>query len=211
MNILAIAHYQNDSSPCAIFIHEQMKAFVNIGNRVRVIVPIAIGKKGHDEKRIGFGIKNDVIDGIEYFFVRYLSLSHYGEYKFNAKSAILSILIYLPKILKSFYPDIIHAHTFGFDSDIGAWLKKRFEIPLVVTTHGSDTSLLVENKEYKRLKEYADKAGYIVAVSTALANKLKLCATDTPISVILNGFAIQHMHNNLNKMCIRDRLWRARF
>ena len=46
MKILVVAHYQSDGSPCAIFVHDQVKALHAAGNKVRVIVPIAIGKAG---------------------------------------------------------------------------------------------------------------------------------------------------------------------
>ena len=200
MNVLVVCHFGLYKDFSFSFVHAQTREYVRLGHRVRAIVPIPIGKKDWNNRRFSFENQIKIIDGVEIILLRYFSISNYGEKHFNTNRAIDSIKLSKDKIFRDFVPDIIHAHTFGFDSDIGAWLKKRFEIPLVVTTHGSDTSLLVENKEYTRLKEYADKADYIVAVSTALANKLKLCATNTPISVILNGFAIQNMHNNLNSI-----------
>ena len=86
---------------------------------------------------------------------------------------------------------MIHAHTLGTDSALGAWLKKKLHCPLVVTTHGSDTSVRVEQGRAAELKPLCDGAAHIVAVSSALAGKLKTCGTKTPITVILNGFRVQ--------------------
>lgn len=190
MNILVIAHYQNDSSPTAIFIHDQVKAYAALGHRVRVIVPIALGKRGFC-KGERFHSAVDMIDGVEHFFVRHLSLSHYGADGFNTRRAIAAIAQQYDRLFADFAPDIIHAHTLGFDSDIGAWLKSRLRIPLVVTTHGSDTSIPYEKGLFDWLSEKSDSADHVVAVSSALAKKLASCGTKTPVSVILNGFRVQ--------------------
>lgn len=190
MNILVVAHYQNDSSPTAIFIHDQVKAYVALGHRVRVIVPISLGKRGfcNGER---FRSTVDMIDGAEHFFIRFLSLSNYGAGGFNTRRAIAAIARHNSHLFADFTPDVIHAHTLGFDSDIGAWLKQRLHCPLVVTTHGSDTSIPYENAQLDWLVEKANAADHMVAVSSALAKKLTCCGVKTPVSVILNGFRVQ--------------------
>lgn len=193
MNILVVAHYQNDSSPTAIFIHDQVKAYVALGHRVRVIVPIPLGKCGFLKKE-RFRSDMNMVDGVEHFFVRYLSLSNYGVGGFNTRCAIAAIARQYDRLLADFVPDIIHAHTIGFDSDIGAWLKSRLHVPLVVTTHGSDTSSPYEKGKLDWLLEKANAADHVVAVSSVLAEKLKSCGTKTPVSVILNGFCVQALH-----------------
>lgn len=193
MNILVVAHYQNDSSPTAIFIHDQVKAYVTLGHRVRVIVPIPLGKRGF-LKKDRFRSDMNVVDGVEHFFVRHLSLSNYGVGGFNTRCAIAAITRQYERLLADFVPDIIHAHTIGFDSDIGAWFKSRLHVPLVVTTHGSDTSIPYEKRQLDWLLKKANAADHVVAVSSVLAGKLKSCGTKTPVSVILNGFCVQALH-----------------
>ena len=190
MNILVVSHYHNDSSPTAIFIHDQVKAYAALGHRVRVIVPIALGKSGffNGER---FHSDMDMIDGVEHFFVRHLSISHYGVNGFNTRRAITAIARQYDRLFADFLPDIIHAHTLGFDSDIGAWLKSRLRVPLVVTTHGSDTFIPYRKGRFDWLSEKPDSADHVVAVSSVLAEKLASCGTKTPISVILNGFRVQ--------------------
>ena len=193
MNILVVAHYQNDSSPTAIFIHDQVKAYVTLGHRVRVIVPIPLGKRGFLKKG-RFRSDMNVVDGVEHFFVRHLSLSNYGVGGFNTRCAIAAIARQYDRLLADFVPDIIHAHTIGFDSDIAAWFKSRLHVPLVVTTHGSDTSVPYEKGQIDWLLEKANVADHVVAVSSVLAGKLKSCGTKTPVSAILNGFCVQSLH-----------------
>lgn len=199
MNILVVAHYQGDGSPTAIFVHEQIRAFIKAGHQVKVIVPIAVGKPGWSNHRFGVSVQRMVIDQIEHNFLRYLSLSSIGENGFNDWSASVALRYQFGKIMGPFIPDIIHAHTIGLDSCIGVWLKKKYHCPLVVTTHGSDTSIPLAKGKKAFLKRCCDQADLIVAVSSVLADKLKQCRTTTPICSILNGFSVQYMPTGYQK------------
>ena len=97
MNITVLAHYQGDGSPCASFVHAQLIEYVNLGERVKVIVPVSVGKRDYFKKRFSKRIIEKDIDGVNYYFVRYLSLSKYGEKSFNVKRAIGSIKKLLKK------------------------------------------------------------------------------------------------------------------
>lgn len=201
MNILVVAHYQGDGSPTASFIHNQVKAFRNMGHAVQVISPVAIGKSGYASTGRFHGGRQE-IDGIPHYYLRYLSLSSYGQRRFNTQSAIAALRGQLNAILTKFSPDIIHAHTLGFDSEIGAWLKQRLCVPLVVTTHGSDSSVPLERGEYAYMKRLCHQADHIVAVSSVLARKLKSCGTNVPVSSILNGFALQYLPEKQEKQAL---------
>lgn len=191
MNILVVAHYQNDGSPTAIFIHAQILAYRRLGHCVRVAVPIAFGKRGPYGSRLEAGVRREEIDGVPHYFIRYLSLSKYGKKRFNTASAIRSFRANLGTILEGFAPDAVHAHTLGFDSGIGAWLKKRLGAPLVVTTHGSDTFVPFVKGELSGLKRSADQADHLVCVSTLLKRRMEECGVTAPMSVILNGFQVK--------------------
>lgn len=188
MNILIVCHFGMYRDFSSSFVHAQAKAYAALGHRVRAVVPIAIGKGDWDGKRMFSPPQKREIDGVELFPVRYLSLSKYGEAHFNTASALRAVRRRLGALLDGFAPVVIHAHTLGFDSEIGAWLKERLGVPLVVTTHGSDTSIPIEQGMGSELKPPCDRADTIVAVSSVLAGKVRTCGTSTPISVILNGF-----------------------
>lgn len=175
------------------FVHAQAAAYAALGHRARVIVPYAIGKRDWDGNRFSGSVRRWDRDGVEIYAMRHLSLSNYGKKRFNTASAIHTLPKRLDKLLEGFAPDVIHAHTLGFDSEIGAFLKERLGLPLVVTTHGSDTSTPVERGELEELRSFADKANAVAAVSSALAAKLRTCGTGTPIVTILNGFRMQNL------------------
>lgn len=195
MRILVVAHHQNDGSPSASFIHDQIKAFRDLGYEVRVIVPIAFGKNDYHQMRLGKALRVETIDGIMHFFLRYFSISHYGEAGFNANSAIAAVKAALPKILADFLPDVVHAHTLGFDSEIGVWLKEKISCPLVVTTHGSDTNIPFQKGKERQLRQWCDHADAVVCVGGKLKEKLLNCGVTTDIHVIPNGFNSQLVQN----------------
>lgn len=186
MNILVVCYYGLYQDLSCSFVHAQAREYVRLGHRVRVLVPIPYGKRDWDGSRLSASPRR--ADGVELVPLRYLTLSKYGEKGFNTKSAVLALRPRLGRLLAGFSPDVIHAHTLGFNSQVGAWLKGRLGCPLVVTTHGSDTSIPVEQGRAAELKPFCDAADRIVAVSSALADKLRTCGTKTPISVVLNGF-----------------------
>ena len=198
MKILVVAHFQNDGSPCAIFIHDQMKAYVELGHQVCAIVPVAFGKKNYQGKRISKRIEKQDIDGVRYLFVRYLSLSKYGEKNFNTKRAIGAIKK-TAKSVASWKPDVIHAHTLGFDSEIGVWLKERLTCPLVVTTHGSDCRKLILKNKKEFIRKYCDKVDRIACVSNNLKTEIDVYLTNPQTRVILNGFNVSGVKDSIKK------------
>ena len=199
MKILVVAHYQRDGSPCAIFVHDQVKALRAAGNEVRVIVPIAIGKSGLDHKRFFPAVRKCVIDDIPFVFVRYLSASKYGERGFNTKTAIFALRMQMKNVLEDFSPDVIHAHTLGFDTQLGAYFKEITGCPLVVTTHGSDTTIPYLNGEKQYLKRVVEGVDRIIAVSIKLKNFLLDCDVAAPVCVIPNGFNVKLAHTGKSR------------
>lgn len=188
MNILVVCHYSLYEDLASSFVHNPTREYPGLGHRVRVIVPIAYGKSDRAGKKLSRPLTITHVDGVEIFDLRYVSLSSRGGDGFNHASAILALQTQLGPILKDFTPDIIHAHTLGFDSSIGAWLKQKLGCPLVVTTHGGDTARRVQKGMLPQLKEYCDAADHIVSVSNQTGEMLRTCGTKTPITTIHNGF-----------------------
>ena len=202
MNILVVAHYQNDGSPTASFIHDQIKAYYALGHNVRVLSPLAFGKKGYlSGSRIKGG--KQACDHVPHYYLRYLSLSSYGEKRFNTASAVTALKLQLSAALEDFRPDVIHAHTLGFDSELGAWLKKKLGIPLVVTTHGSDTAKPLAQGQQALLKNCCDQADAVVAVSSALTEKLRTCGTTARLETIINGFVLRDVPDDSVRQPLR--------
>ena len=200
MNILVVCdsglYAQFDTS----FVHAQAAAYAALGHRVRVIVPYAIGKRDWDGKRFSGPVRRWAQNGVEIYAFRHLSLSNYGIKGFNLASALRVLPSRLDKLLENFAPEIIHAHALGSNSEIGAFLKERLGLPLVVTTHGSDTTVPMNLGEHERIRRLCGKADAIVAVSGALRDRLLPCGTNTPVHVIHNGFRLQHLSGQMRKV-----------
>lgn len=193
MNILVVCDSGLYAQFGTSFVHAQAAAYAALGHRVRVIVPYAIGKRDWDGKRFSGPIHRWDRDGVEVYAMRHLSLSNYGIKGFNLASALRVLPRRLDKLLEDFSPEIIHAHALGFDSEIGAFLKERLGLPLVVTTHGSDASVPFERGDLETLKRFADKADAVAAISLSLAKKIRSCGSGTPVVTILNGFRVQNL------------------
>ncbi|MDJ0840800.1 MAG: glycosyltransferase [Acidobacteriota bacterium] len=84
-------------------------------------------------------------------------------------------------------PDVIHAHFGFFGGALGAYLKKKYGIPVVLTEHHSQ---LVAGSLTKRQKALLQEtfAGVdrVVAVAPPLANAMKALASGRPVEVIGN-------------------------
>lgn len=197
MNILVICHYGLYQDLSSSFVHAQIREYARAGHQVRVLIPIAFGKRDWNGSRTA--ADRWQADGVELIPLRYVTLSRYGERWFNTQSAVFALRGQLKKIVSGFLPDVIHAHALGFASEIGAWLKGKLACPLIVTTHGSDTSIPVEQGRSTELKPFCDHADIVAAVSSALADKLRTCGTETPISVILNGFQSHALSADIQK------------
>ena len=193
MKILIVCHvcmYQDLSSS---FVHAQAEAYAAQGHTVRAFILNPAGKADRFGHRLFPTVTVGNADGVEMVNMRFISLSNLGEKGGNAFFAKQSAWMHFSKIFSEFQPDVIHAHTLGSASALGVWLKKRLHCPLVVTTHGSDTAVRIEQGRAAELKPLCDGADRVVAVSSALAAKLKTCGTKTPVEVILNGFRIRSL------------------
>lgn len=194
MNILVVCHYGLYEEFSSSFVHAQAKAYAQLGHHVHVLIPIALGKS-REQHRVFPLYQNRLADGVHLHYIRFLSLSNYGKKYFNTVSARQAIQIHCKSLFQRFVPDVIHAHTLGFDSDLGSLLKQKLNCPLVVTTHGSDTSVPYMRGEKAWLKACCDKADAVVGVSSKLVQELTDCKTQTRLQSILNGFAVNHLAN----------------
>lgn len=190
MDILVVCHYGLYSDPEISFVHPQLREMVRLGHSVRVILPNAWGKRDVSGKRLSSHLNIRQVDGVTLYDLRYLSFSKYGGKSLNRHMATASLAGVISRVLEDFQPNVIYAHTVGFDSGIGAWLQKKTHAPLVITTHGSDTSVPFEKGEFAWLQASCKDAKTVVAVSSKLADRLRQAGVDVPIRSILNGFRL---------------------
>ena len=190
MNILIVTHFQNDGSPTACFIHEQLKEYIAQGHKVRVLSFVPILKKDYKSRRISTIVDNCIIDGIEHVYLRFISISKYGVRYQNGIMAIISVFVMKNRIFRDFKPDIIHAHTIGVDSTVASFLKRYFYCPVIATVHGSDFTIPVKKGYMSEVKKWCDSVDLLVAVSANLQKKILEIGTTTRVKSVLNGFAL---------------------
>lgn len=200
MNILVVCHYGLYQDYGSSFVHNQIKEYCKLGHKAKVIIPIALGKKGINSKRFFPLVKHETVDDVELLYLRYISLSSYGEKNFNYYSAIFSINVLIKQEICKFNPDIVHAHTIGFDGRISNYLKKKLNVPSVITTHGSDTVVPLQNGQNEQICNICDQADRIVAVSNKLKTFLEKSGTKTRIQVIYNGFNKKNIDRSIEKL-----------
>lgn len=195
MNILVLVHYhyQGINVPTALFVHNQMKAFVQAGHQVRAVVPIAMGKTGEDGRRFGPALLRMDVEGIEHIFLRHWSFSKYGQQGLNTRCAIAALKRHMDDILKNFKPDVIHAHKLGSNTELAALLRDRVGCPLVFTSHGETGCEEPWKSHPASIRPFADKADEVVCVSSAILHTLTQAGVSSAQRVILDGFAINKL------------------
>ena len=193
MKILLIApNYGFPKNISVSFIFAQAKTFQKKGHEICVIIPLPHNRRP-DQPNTSLGNKayKAIVEGISLFYVSYYSFSNVGErLRINqhsaAKRALWFIHSYEP--IKDYKPDIVLAHTLGICSYSAYIIGKELGIPVVTTTHGSDTIVHYDLHHFNYLKLTAKKAGTLVCVSSVLESYLKKVCRSTNTRVILNGF-----------------------
>lgn len=192
MNILVVSGYNLYLNFTYSFVHAQAKAYAALGQRVRALVLIPWGKRDWDGSRFSGPILRREEEGVEIFALRCFSLSNHGKKHFNYAAALHALRRGLAPLLEDFAPDVIHVHSLARGGGQGAWLKKKLGVPLVITTHGSDTFVPFAKGKLSGLKRSADQADHLVCVSTLLKRRMEDCGVTAPMSVILNGFQVKN-------------------
>lgn len=193
MNILVITPHGMYCDYTLSFVHHQAEAFVQAGHRVRVIVPLAIGKRSNEGRRFGPVVEHRKQDGVEVCYVRHLSLSNFGVRHFNAASAKAMLRLFHKSILRDFQPDVVYGHTIGFGGGLALYFKKKYHIPAVLTTHGGDTDVSLQPEILPEARAICDQVDAVVAVSGAYLKKTQQIGTTSRLLCILNGFSVSHL------------------
>ena len=202
MNILVVAHYhyQGIYVPTALFVHEQMRAFVCMGHRVRIIVPIPYGKKDDLGRRFGPAVWQETVDGIEHVYLRHFSFSNYGKRGLNSRCALAAMRSNIKRLLVGFQPDVIHAHKLGANTELGSLLQQYTGCPLVFTSHGETGCEDPWMHDLSLLKAHADKADTVICVSSAICRTMDKAGVAAPHRVIMNGFAVDQTPSCFKKI-----------
>jgi len=92
--------------------------------------------------------------------------------------------------------DLIHAHFTWSSGYVGAKLKEKYGVPLIVTAHGYDIYRLpFKDEDWKSKIEYVlNSADAIITVSSSNLECIKRLNVDTPVTVLPNGYKEDFFH-----------------
>ncbi len=160
--------YPDQNSSANIFVKNQAESLKNKGIEIGVMVV--------DIRSIlrlrRYGIHKSIINHIPVWFIAFpwgRFLPRIGQWLYN----VLGVTAYR-HIRKEFgTPDLLHSH-FGGAGIIGAMIKKKYNIPLVITEHSSLMLARSKNIRHKKrvLKAY-EVCDRLIAVSTNLAKDMR--------------------------------------
>ena len=122
-------------------------------------------------------------------------------------AASAHVLTEAARVIRSFKPDIIHAHNLFFrTTEAASLLRTVCNVPLVTTLHlgkaeggGGPLSLLIRTYEATIGKFVLNRSDYLIAVSDAVAEHARhIGGRDTPMTVIPNGVDTGTFHPSSN-------------
>ena len=196
MRVLILSSmYPRASNPTSgIFIHNQVRCLSDKGCEVMVISPRpvpAIPRSGLSSWQPLWGLKQEgEIEGVKVIYPRYFILPRQVFMESYPSGYYYPIRRILSRVMRSFRPEIMHAHRATPDGFIALMLRERFKLPLLVTLRGSDVNLhpFSNKKTYRMTKRVIREADRIGAVSHALREKAETIGSpNREIDVLYNG------------------------
>lgn len=180
-------HYQGNLYPTAIFIHDQMRAYVRAGHKVRALVTIPWGKRDDAGRRFGPAVWREEVDGVEHIFLRHFSFSKYGHGGLNRRCCLAALRKRIEEAVDGLSPDVIHGHSLS-SAYVGELLRERLGCPLVVTNHGESRCDEPWTSHPEWIAPAANRADAVGCVSSVLSRQMRDLGVKPEIRVILNGF-----------------------
>ena len=162
--------------------YEIAKGYVKLGHSVDVVTMNYKGLKEFEKK-----------DGINIYRVKCLRSKKEICHPWEQLTYIISAKKFLKQHLKTHAYDINHTHFIIPTGVISLWLKKHYNLPYIITSHGSD--VLGYNKRFKMLypllvkpwKKIVKEAKLVITPSQYLQNRIKEITKQGNFKVIPNG------------------------
>ena len=193
MNLLVISpHFLT-------FIKDQITCLAKQFNEIKVIVPLThsapmflqrLSKQSRTHSRLIDSI--DIPQNVKLWPLENMIMPLIGN--LNQYFIFRSIDKLIQKENLEF--DLIHAHFTWPAGYIGAKLKEKYGVPLVVTAHGYDIYDLPFRDSYwqNKIRNILDSADYIITVSNKNLDYVKKLKLKTRTKVIPNGFDEKLFH-----------------
>jgi|GEM_PF-2796785 glycosyltransferase involved in cell wall biosynthesis len=190
MNILILTDFfPNETVPYeANFIGEMVKRLAN-RHHAALLVPQVLYPPIHRYRILKRRISPHFIEehyGIKAIVLRYPHIPVAGEW-FMPYIALMP----LRQAVQRHFPDtdIIHAHWAYRSGFWGAWLARWLKVPLILTVHGSDANLWLQDRKKRRKIRFAlRQADGIIVASQYLEQKIRPFAPQARIATICGGF-----------------------
>ncbi len=202
MKVVVITHnyIRREGDLTALYLHRLSSGLVEKGLEITVVCPHAPGLLRNDEidgvkiKRFGYpfsGIKPLVYTGNMHQEVAGSILA-----KFVFLSFLCSFYRFARKICRQEKPDLIWANWWAPPGIIAARIARKMNVPLVISSHGTDISLLSKGGIFRRISRYVyERTNKATVVSSFLKDKL-LRNTDViagdDVSVIPMPVGMEH-------------------
>jgi glycosyltransferase involved in cell wall biosynthesis len=195
MHILIVSSwYPTIEHPLSgIFIREQARALRKAGHQVGVILEPRLKSKlglAHVRKpnQLFMQVTTTVDEGIPVYHSQ--TWGWFPAFLHDMNVMLLNRSVekaYLRYTQKNGSPDLIHGHSILYGGFLATWLGQKRDLPSVVTEHSSAVLRgTVLPKKVKYLERTINQADQILAVSPALANKLRQTVPGAKIEVVGN-------------------------
>ena len=206
LNILMMIHRQADNSPYCFYVHEQAKALKARGHEVTVISAVGVTpmmerirpKQAEVAKRTP---EHAVIDGIDVYYPRYLTLGNAGEKLLGGRLLYMAALPIAKKLHREKKFDILHVHMLPRDGHAGLMTAKALQIPCALTVHGTDIFhyFIPGRDPWPRNKDIANGVDALMAVSSLLMSRVAPYRDEKKISrVVPNGVDLSLVPKSTN-------------
>lgn len=179
LNILMMIHRQADSSPYCFYVHEQAKALAARGHRVTVISAVGVTPmmerlRPNQAQVAARTPEHAVIDGIEVYYPRYLTLGNAGECLLGGRLLYRAALPIAKRLHAERPFDIVHAHMLPRDGHAGWLVAQALKIPCALTVHGTDVFhyFLPGKEPWARNRAIARGVDALMAVSSLLMSRV---------------------------------------
>ena len=179
LRILMMIHRQADNSPYCFYVHEQAKALMARGHEVVVISAVGVTPM---MKRLRPGQaevaartpKEAVVDSVQVFYPRYLTLGNAGERLLGGRLLAASALPVARRLHREKPFDLVHAHMLPRDGHAGLIVARALGIPFALTVHGTDIFhyFIPGQAPWPRNVRIAREADALMAVSTLLMSRV---------------------------------------
>ncbi len=195
LNILMMIHRQADNSPYCFYVHEQAKALVQHGHRVTVISGVGVTpmmkKLRPGQAEVAARTPDHaVIDGIDVYYPRYLTLGNAGERLLGGRLLYMAALPIARRLHREQPFDILHVHMLPRDGHAGWLTAGALGVPCALTVHGTDIFhyFIPGKTPWKRNRAIAGGVDALMAVSSLLMSRVRPYRGEDRISCIVpNG------------------------